>query len=207
VDGIGRHVHRLARAVAAQGHQVHVLTRGESHDRVDFEHGVWVHRLVVRDLPELAPDPARTIGGPIPAEIWRYSMTMLAEAEEVAKRRPILAVHAPLQNAAAIAFLRTRKWPLVTSLHGAPCRERDEEQTEAASPLAAERELLIGSDGLVAPREAAIAAVEAAYGLTLDRNRLALVPDDMAAQEAEFLLHFAARRAFSPAAEPAETAA
>ena len=49
IGGIGRFVHHLARAIAGRGHQVHVLTAGEGHDRVDFEEGVWVHRICVRN--------------------------------------------------------------------------------------------------------------------------------------------------------------
>lgn len=184
-DKIGRHVHRLARALAAKGHQVHVLTRETGHDRIDFEDGVWVHRLIERRFP--AP-----VDSPIPADLWNGSMTLLAEAEEIARRRPILAVYAPLPEAAA--FLRERKWPLVTGLRGALGGDGDN------APLrAAERDLLLRSDRLLAPGEAAVAAVEAACGLALDRDRLTVLPDDTAESEAEFLIESMAPRAFPPA--------
>jgi glycogen(starch) synthase len=101
VDDAGRAVHDLARAAAARGHQVHVLTRGMGHDRIDFEDGVWVHRLIVRQF-------AAPTGNSTPAEVWNGSMTMLKEAEEIAKRRPIAVVHATLEPAYG-AVPRTRK--------------------------------------------------------------------------------------------------
>ena len=56
LGGIGRYIHQLARALAALGHQIHVATAGEGHDRVDFEDGVWVHRIVPRDFPTPSPE-------------------------------------------------------------------------------------------------------------------------------------------------------
>jgi glycogen(starch) synthase len=183
-DDADRHVHALARAIAARGHQVHVLACGAGHDRVDFEEGVWVHRLLVREFPTPAGPPD---SAPLPPAVWNYSMTMLKEAEEIGRRRPIAAVHAPLENAKAIAFLRDRKWPLVIGLG-----EPDPERRGGAAPLlAAERELLLRSDGLLAADAATVAAVEAAYGLAVARDRLALISAAATAQRVEALLQLA----------------
>lgn len=46
--GIGRYTFDLATTFAAKGHEVHVITEGSVQDTVDFENGVWVHRLVSR---------------------------------------------------------------------------------------------------------------------------------------------------------------
>ncbi len=46
--GVGRFTWELARGFAARGHEVHFLTRSPDHNRIDFEEGVWIHRL----LPE-----------------------------------------------------------------------------------------------------------------------------------------------------------
>jgi glycogen(starch) synthase len=214
VNGDGYHAPHLARAVAAQGHQVHVLTRGTGHDRIDFEDGMWVHRLVLREALVSATDLSS--GLLLPPDVWNYSMTMLREAEEIAKRRPILAVHAPLANAQAIAFVQDRKWPLVTSLPAALCRESgnaSQRQAEAAPHCAAERRLLLASSGLIAPDRAVISAFEAKHGLTLGRDRDVIVshevadwsglPADLArftaegraAREAAFVIRIADKRA------------
>jgi glycogen(starch) synthase len=45
-EGTGRATWVRARGAAALGHEAHFLTRSPDHNRVDFEDGVWVHRLV-----------------------------------------------------------------------------------------------------------------------------------------------------------------
>ena len=50
--GIGRFVHALAESVAFNGHQVHVITQSPYNtDTVDFENGVWVHRITMKHYP------------------------------------------------------------------------------------------------------------------------------------------------------------
>src|SRR5215472_7043261 len=69
VGGVGRLTHDLANGLAERGHSVHVLTRSTAqHNAVDFESGVWVHRLV-RDQVE-PPPPA---GIRVPDHIWQNS--------------------------------------------------------------------------------------------------------------------------------------
>jgi glycogen(starch) synthase len=184
-DAGGRAVCALAAAAAAAGHQVHVLACGSGHDRIDFEAGVWVHHLVVRGFA----GPAEGV----PAELWNRSMTLRAEAEAIAGRRPIAAVSAPLGGALAIAFLEGRRWPLVTVLHGATGDPQGR----------AEGALLRGSAGLIAPDAAAIAALEAAHGLALARGRVALARAEAIARELPFLLQIAEERAAGPALERA----
>jgi glycogen(starch) synthase len=182
---IGGHVHRLARALAAEGHQVHVLTCGAGHDRVDFEDGIWVHRLLVRDFP--APVPDGLDGLAIPPDVWNCSLAMLREAEEIARRRPVCAVRAPLASAAAIAFLRDGKWPLVTSLD----RDDPASPPDGAALPAVARLSLARSAGIVASGATEVAAIEAAYGTKLDRNRLAVISGDRTAREVAFLVALA----------------
>jgi glycogen(starch) synthase len=195
-EAAGRCAHALARALAAEGHQVHVLTRAEGHDRIDFEGGVWVHRLVVRAVPATARDGLD--GAPVPPDILNTSLTMLAEAEEIARRRPIAAIHAPLGDAEAIAFVRDRKWPLVTRVD-----LRDPRRAAAAPIRALERRLLAASEGVVIPGEAMIGAIEAGYAVTLDRDRLAVAPEGATAPEVALLMKVAERSGHSAASRPA----
>jgi glycogen(starch) synthase len=60
VGGIARYTHDLARGMAAEGHEVHVVTRDDDRPyRLDFEEGVWVHRFPVgeRWVPALEGHP------------------------------------------------------------------------------------------------------------------------------------------------------
>jgi glycogen(starch) synthase len=59
--GVGRYTADLAAGFADRGHEVHVVTRSERGDRIDFEDGIWVHRLEQSDrmILELADSPLR----------------------------------------------------------------------------------------------------------------------------------------------------
>lgn len=53
LGGIGRFVHQTAVGLAKLGHQVHVITTTDlSYDTVDFEDGVWVHRITMKQYPD-----------------------------------------------------------------------------------------------------------------------------------------------------------
>jgi len=183
VGGIGRYVDQLSRAIAAMGHQVHVLTKGEGHDRVDFVDGVWVHRIVVRHYLQQNYDHN---AGFVPQHLWNYSSTMLSEAKEIATRRPIDCVHAPLWDIEGIAFLRDGSFTLITSLHTPTYHyieshkelEDDRNYMEGfAKPvMRAEAELLLGSDGILANSFAIIGAIEGAYHLKIDASKTRVVP-------------------------------
>jgi glycogen synthase len=105
--GIGRLISDLAPAVAARGHDVRVITRALGAPAVDFEDGVWVHRVDAPLLPEdegVAPD--------VLAPINAFAT---AAAQEVTRLRgwtePDL-VFAPLWDAEAIGVLRETDLPV-----------------------------------------------------------------------------------------------
>jgi glycogen synthase len=45
IGGIGRYVKDLAEGMARRGHRVYLVTKSPDDPRVDFENGVWVHRV------------------------------------------------------------------------------------------------------------------------------------------------------------------
>ena len=111
-DGLAQFTYVLAVACAARGHQVHVLTRGKDHHRVDFEEGVWVHRIVVAER-EHGPEAARLN---IPRHIRDYSGSMLEELDRIGTHRPIDLVMGPLLDCEAIAALLSGRYRVVTSV-------------------------------------------------------------------------------------------
>ena len=179
VGGVGRYIHQLANEVARLGHQVHVLTAGSEHDRVDFEEGVWVHRICVR--ASAAPE-----GMDIPAHLWNFSRTMFEEAQEIGARRHIDAVYAPVWDLEGIAFLVARAFPLVTSLQTtmASYLDANEEKRKdgaflrsfAEPVLALEKRLMIESDRIHAISAAIVEEIERQYAFRFDPARLDLVP-------------------------------
>lgn len=178
IGGIGRYIHHLARAIGRQGHQVHVLTAGEGHDRVDFEEGVWVHRIVVKD--HTVPANMR-----IPQHIWNYSQTMLVETAEIETRRAVDAVYAPIWDVEGIAFLVDKRFPIVHSLQTTlefyldanPSKRGDAEFMESfAKPmLELERRVMLESDRIHAISAAIAREIERQYSLKFAPEKLDIV--------------------------------
>jgi glycogen(starch) synthase len=175
MGGIGRYVHQLTRAIAAMGHHVHVLTRGEGHDRVDFEHGVWVHRLLPRPAAPPPPDV------PVPPHIWAHSNAMLDGLRGIAARQPVTAVYAPIWDCEAAAILLDGTCTLVIGLQttlrfwlaGQPHLAADAtfHHDFTVPMLALETLLLRQADGIHAISGAIARDISAAYGVDLDLPR------------------------------------
>ena len=182
IGGIGRHIHELARGMARLGHQIHVLTRSAEHDSVDFEDGVWVHRIAPK--PQGAVKTVRGIS--VPQHIWDYSATMLTEVQRIGQSRQVEAVIAPIWDCEGIAFLAGREFKLVTGLY-TTFRQWLKSNSHRASdpsflesflrPMMALEELLFKeSDGILADSQAIVAEIETSYGLRFEKARLGLVP-------------------------------
>lgn len=179
MGGIGRYIHQTARAVAKLGHHVHVLTPGEGHDRVDFEDGVWVHRIAPR--PAL-PMPAFAI----PPHIWAHASTMLDALRGIAQRQSVTAVYAPIWDCEGAAILLDGEFPLATGLQTTlrfwldshpHIAAADAFQSDFAEPmLELEARLLRESDGVHAISGAIHRDVSQAYGLALDPPRTEILP-------------------------------
>ena len=113
---------KLARDLAAQGHIVCVITASPDFNRVDFEEGVWMHRIVPIDA---APATTATALG-VTQGAWNWAAAARNELRRIATHRHIDAVEAPLATSEAAALL-DEDWPLVSCL--------DAELPPALSPL------------------------------------------------------------------------
>ena len=113
IGGIGRATHELATGLAALGHTIHVLTRGTGHHRVDFEDGVWVHRIV----PETRPLPSCLESLGIPPHIWDYSASLYAELLRIHRHKPVDLVQAPNWDAEGIAAVLGGVVPTIISIY------------------------------------------------------------------------------------------
>jgi hypothetical protein len=110
--GNARHTQAIAEAIAARGHTVHVLTKGREFNRVDLEHGVWVHRIKPTEtVPRPLPD-----GQAIPRHIWDYSATMLQEALRISRSRRIDAIEGVSWDCETAAFVLDGRFPIATNL-------------------------------------------------------------------------------------------
>jgi glycosyltransferase involved in cell wall biosynthesis len=111
-DGKASQGKDVAETLAHAGNIVHLITESSDVNRVDLENGVWIHRMLVRDIP---PFPS-ALERRIPAHIWNWSATAFEECLRISTHRPIDVVEAPVWNCEGIAFLLQRKWPLVTNV-------------------------------------------------------------------------------------------
>ena len=110
MGGVERSIRAVARSVAKLGHHVHVLTGSSTHDSLDFEQGVWVHRIT----PRFPPPPPRV--QTVPSALWTHAWTMSDELRNLAKRCRVTAVYAPLWDCEIAAILGNGEWPVVTGL-------------------------------------------------------------------------------------------
>ncbi|HXR54372.1 MAG TPA: glycosyltransferase, partial [Acidimicrobiales bacterium] len=183
LNGIGRVVHELATGLGQMGHEVHVCTMGEDLDRIDFEEGVWVHRMVPRahPLPE---------GIEVPPGLWNYAATLCDEALRIHAHRPLDLVQAPNWSTEGIAVLLDGRLPLVVGLYtplatvavidqpiAAARRSGD---PEIVSLIELERFTYQKAPHFLACGPAIVAEIEAAYDVTLGEDRCGFVPHGIA---------------------------
>jgi len=172
----------LAQALAAKGHIVHVITQSPDHNRVDFEEGVWVHRLVPKSF-ELS---AKAKHHHIPQNVWDWSSTALQEAKRIATHRDIDTIEAPIWDCEGCAFYFEGQWPLVVSLqttlhfwldtHPEQRADKAWMQRFGDPMLALEGELMQNAHGIRAISRAIAHDIESAYGFKFDPQRLLVAP-------------------------------
>lgn len=172
----------LAESLAAQGNVVHVITASADINRVDFENGVWLHRLIVAEVKRTPEAVSRRI----PQAIWDWSATALKEAKRIAQHRTIDVVETPIWDCEGAAFLLDASWPLVTSLQTTlhfwleshPEMKSDSTWMKnfCKPMLALEREIMSESHAIRAISKAIAQEIEQAYSFTFAHDRLNIVP-------------------------------
>jgi glycogen(starch) synthase len=180
--GIATFSKDLAEGLAAHGHLVAVITESLDANRVDFEHGVWVHRMVAREMPL----PAAAIALRLPQEVWNWSAVALEEARRIASHRAIDAVEAPIWDCEGAAFLFDGRWPLVTSLqttlhfwlnaHAHLRADTAWMHSFGAPMLAMEKKLMLESNAIRSISAAIERDIEQAYGFSFKEGTVRVAP-------------------------------
>ena len=112
--GIGVWTHELATSLAKLGHEVSVVSLATTpYPTVDFEEGVWVHRIV----PQWQPKRNQPMLPDIPQVIKDYAFTAYDEVMRIEKIRELDIVSAPIWDLEGIACVASGLIPMVTSLH------------------------------------------------------------------------------------------
>jgi glycosyltransferase involved in cell wall biosynthesis len=175
--GIAALYKTLAESLAELGNIVHVITQSDDVNRVDFECGVWVHRMTVASH-EPSTEAANRL---IPAPVWNWSVTALREAKRIATHHPIDVVEAPVLDCEGAAFLLDAEWPLVAGLHStlnayldshrAKRDDHDWMKSFGRPMLALEQELMTRAAGIRAINHATIEESESLYELAKTRHQ------------------------------------
>lgn len=184
--GIGVWVSTLARQMAARGHEVTVITRArDEHPTVDFEDGVWVHRIAQRHMPERPYAAPETL----PQIIYDWSASAYAEVLQVALGRGIDGICAPIWDVEGIVAHCAGSIPVFLSLHTSyglalPSKplwniEPGYLEKHVQPIIDAEKRLLREAPLVIANSRAIVNDMSACYNVELPMERVRLVPHGM----------------------------
>lgn len=181
-SGIARFVRDQAEALSQLGHNVHVLTLTQGESTVDWEAGVWVHRLKAGWYT----DQDESLPCRINESQWCYSRTMLDEVRRISRRHPIDIVEAPIWDNESIAFAHTSEFPLVVSLQTSMAialeshpewRENNElMRTYVLPSITTENYILERCDGVRGISSAIVEEIEQRNGIAIDRAKVHICP-------------------------------
>ncbi|OWK46499.1 glycosyltransferase [Fimbriiglobus ruber] len=109
--GVGRYSAELATGFAAAGHEVHVVTHSPGDHRLDFENGVWVHRVPAAErwVPDL--DGVPLVHNLVHVAGVYHELCRIAE-----RGRPLDLVCAPLWLCEGLAAGFDDRFPTVVTL-------------------------------------------------------------------------------------------
>jgi glycosyltransferase involved in cell wall biosynthesis len=183
--GVAVFMHTLATQLVDKGHEVTVITQAEAGrpHTVDFEDGVWVHRLPSDDM--LAPVfPA---GMPdLPPSIAHFAGQALAELDRIAPHRQFDAVVGSIWDTELAAIIASRRYRtamyLVTSYKLMEDSKPEWKQNKhfythhVSKMFAAETWCIQNSSRVLASTQAILEDVERAYGIQCPRDRTEILP-------------------------------
>lgn len=189
--GIATFNRDLAQALAAEGNTVHVICEGQDLSTVDFEQGVWVHRI----LPTHQEKTAKAVHLDIPQHIWDWSASALIEARRIETHRSLDVVEAPVWDCEGIAFMLDANWPLVTSLQTTlhfwlqshPSKRSDKEwmMDFGAKMLLLERQVMTQCQAVRSISAAIRTEIEYAYNIKFEETKLLVAPLGMPEGDAD----------------------
>jgi len=180
IGGVGRMSVEMARGLSARGHRVHVLTRSrQEHSTVDWEDGIWIHRIAIREDSVPPPGTERL------AHLWAYAEAMLKELRRIQTQHEIDIVDAPLWDGEAWAVLAdgtfrtviSLETPLKVSVEVNPSwRDNRELHPLFEQQAAVERYVITRATAVRALTHGVVGRFESDYGLAIDPLKLHVMP-------------------------------
>jgi glycosyltransferase involved in cell wall biosynthesis len=177
IGGIAVFMSELARQLAEEGHEITIITRAEKGTRrsVDYEDGIWVHRLPVD--AEQADPPAEFPN--LPHGPARFALQVLAELDRVNGHRNFSAVIGTIWNLDLAGMIASRRYRvamyLVTSyllmLESKPewGPDTDHYKNHVLKMVDGERWALRAVDRLYASTAAILNDIRSTYALETDQ--------------------------------------
>ncbi|MEO8695229.1 MAG: glycosyltransferase [Acidimicrobiales bacterium] len=172
--GIARFMSDVAPAMTDLGYETRVITRGSGHSTVDFEDGVWVHRVAV---PANAPAGALAEA---PPPIDAFASAVLHETQRVGQWYPPDVVYGSLWDVEVLGLLRQSMLPVVpmlatpvfeVALHEGWNEQGPAQQAATDQLMALESEVLQNADVLHAISDAIAATIADRYPVSVPPAR------------------------------------
>lgn len=206
--GIARWTAECAGALAALGHEVHVITRSRREaNHVDYEDGVWVHSMMDLFDDELLLFPPVSV----PRSILRRAGAVVREIRRCESVWGVDLVSAPIWDIEGILCAKYLDVPVITSLHttyklAMPfkpewLKNADYRVNHVNKVIAGERWLLEQSPHILANSREVVSEINSAYDAVLERRAgaVTLVPHGVSPPAAA---KAGAPEALAPAAGP-----
>lgn len=181
VGGVGRYTAIQAHAVAAQGHEVTVITRANGTPRVDFVDGVWVHRVVQPCPGSLLPK-----GYPVtPAGLSEYLAAVRRTVLRLHLQRGIDVVCSSIRNVEGLGCVGipglVSAVTLVTSFNLIARDRRDWQEPEFQNgtlrpTVLAENWMLTRADLVIGSSASAISDISQANGISISPCKTIVIP-------------------------------
>jgi hypothetical protein len=122
----------LARGLAARGHEIHYLTHSPDHERLEFEEGVWVHRLVPEpDGPWCPPGLSPEV-----KEKLAHAAAVHRAVRSLGQSRHLDLVSVPLRDCEGLYCLLDDELTCVLTVQAPPQPDADPSPMRALEQLA-----------------------------------------------------------------------
>lgn len=112
-SGIARWTSHVANGMAQRGHEVHVVTRAQTVETVDYADGVWVHNILPTKSTEFNKLTSQL---DIPSDILNWSVTVYEEIRRIGFKNIDL-ISAPIWDVEGLVSMMLAPVPVITSLH------------------------------------------------------------------------------------------
>lgn len=187
--GIARWTHELATGLVRLGHSVHVIAATSGSPTVEYQEGVWIHRV-----------PAATENGPavsrqIPTSIYRRALAVYNEAVRIQKMWGLDVMSAPIWDVEGLVCAEHLDIPVITSLHttyklSLPYKEHwrtdlEYRRNHVNRIIDAETWLFRNATLVLANSKSIVEQIQRNYPVSFRASRLAVVPHGIAAAPAE----------------------